>query len=121
MTKKRSHGDGGIDQRGENSWRLRYRVRGQRHTTTFHGTLTEARKELRRSLKAGDDGMHIAPVRATLVDWVTEWLELWERKVSAQTLEHYGKLLRVNVLPVLGHRPLEELGPGELDRLYGEL
>jgi integrase len=96
-------------------------VRGQRHTTTFHGTLTEARKELRRSLKAGDDGMHIAPVRATLVDWVTEWLELWERKVSAQTLEHYGKLLRVNVLPVLGHRPLEELGPGELDRLYGEL
>jgi hypothetical protein len=26
---KRSHGDGGIDQRGENVYRLRYRVGGQ--------------------------------------------------------------------------------------------
>ena len=93
MTKKRSHGDGGIDQRGENSWRLRYRVRGQRHTTTFHGTLSEARKELRRLLKAGDDGVHVAPARSTLADWTTEWLALWERKVTAQTLEHYAKRL----------------------------
>jgi len=27
---KRSHGDGGIDQRGENIYRLRYRVGGKR-------------------------------------------------------------------------------------------
>ena len=44
-------GDGGIDSRGENSWRLRYRIKGRRITQTFHGTLSDARKELRRSFR----------------------------------------------------------------------
>ena len=26
---KRSHGDGGIDARGPNTWRLRYRIKGK--------------------------------------------------------------------------------------------
>jgi hypothetical protein len=43
---KRSHSDGGIDQRGDSAYRLRYRVSGKRHSKTIHGTLTEARKEL---------------------------------------------------------------------------
>ena len=30
MTKRRAHGIGGIDPRGENTWRLRYRVGGKR-------------------------------------------------------------------------------------------
>jgi integrase len=121
MTKKRGHREGGIDARGDNRWRLRYRVDGQRFTKAFHGSKLEATKELRRLLASGDGGVHVPPARTTLADWVTEWLALWERKVSAQTLEHYGKLLRGNVLPVLGHRPLQEIGPSELDRLYGEL
>jgi integrase len=118
---KRSHGDGGIDARGENSWRLRYRVRGQRHTTTFHGSLTEARKELRRLLKASDDGVHVAPTRTTLADWVREWLELRARSVSAKTVEHYQTVLGAYVLPVLGERPLQELEVSEIDRLNGRL
>jgi integrase len=118
---KRSHGDGGIDQRGENSFRLRYRVRGQRHTATFRGTLTEARKELRRLLKASDDGVHVAPARTTLADWIDEWLELRARSVSTKTAEHYQALLSVHVLPVLGERPLQEIDVAEIDKLYGGL
>jgi integrase len=119
--KRRSHGDGGIDARGENSFRLRYRVRGQRHTTTFHGSLSEARKELRRLLKASDDGVHVAPARTTLADWVREWLELRQRSVSAKTIEHYRTVLGAYVLPVLGERPLQELDVVEIDRLNGRL
>ena len=44
MTKKRDHGDGAIDARGDDRYRLRYRVDGRRHTVTFHGTLSEARQ-----------------------------------------------------------------------------
>jgi integrase len=35
---KRGHGDGGIDERGENIYRLRYRVDGKRFSKTFRGT-----------------------------------------------------------------------------------
>ena len=48
MTKRRTYGNGGIDQRGENSFRLRYRIGKERYAQTFHGTLAEAKKELRR-------------------------------------------------------------------------
>jgi integrase len=118
---RRSHGDGGIDQRGDNSFRLRYRVRGERQTTTFRGTLTEARKELRRLLKASDDGVHVAPARTTLADWVDEWLKLRARSVSTKTAEHYAALLRVHVLPVMGERALQDIDVAEIDRLYGRL
>ena len=37
MTKRRTYGDGGIDARGQNSWRLRYRVNGKRFTKAFRG------------------------------------------------------------------------------------
>ena len=56
MSNRRSHGTGGLDQRGENSWRLRYRVDGKVHTKSFRGTKTEAGKELRRLLLSGDTG-----------------------------------------------------------------
>jgi hypothetical protein len=34
MTNRRGFRDGGIDARGENSWRIRYRVNGRRFTKT---------------------------------------------------------------------------------------
>ena len=71
---RRPHGDGGIDQRGKNVFRLRYRTNGKRIAATFHGTLTEARKELRRLLKAGDDGQHVDPSKKTVGQWIEEWL-----------------------------------------------
>ena len=58
---RRGHGDGGIDARGDNVWRLRYRVSGKRHAKTFHGTKAEAQRELRRLLSAADHGQHVAP------------------------------------------------------------
>jgi integrase len=121
MTKRRSHGDGGIDRRGENSFRLRYWVCGERHTVTFHGSLSEARAELRRLLNTADTGTHVAPARTTLADWVREWLELRSRSVSTKTAEHYAALLNVHVLPVLGERPLQEIDVAEIDKLYGAL
>jgi len=63
---KRSHGDGGIDRRGENVYRLRPRANGKRTSVTFHGTLTEARKEMRRLQKAVDDGTHVDPSKKRL-------------------------------------------------------
>ena len=74
MSKRRSHGDGGIDQRGENSWRLRYRVNGKRYSKAFRGTLSEARKELRALVRSGDTGEHVEPDRITLAQWIDRWI-----------------------------------------------
>jgi integrase len=122
---KRSHGDGGIDTRGENVHRLRYRVGGKRFTKTFHGTLKEARKELRGLVRDGDTGDHIDPSKVTVGEWIDLWIAAGapgrkKKRVGQQTLERYEQLLRVHVKPKLGDRPLQKLAATEIDELYSE-
>ena len=123
---KRSHGDGGIDQRGEYVFRLRYRTNGKRIAATFHGTLTEARKELRRLLKAGDDGQHVDPSKKTLGQWIEEWLAAGapgrkKRRVGQQSLERYEQVLNIHVKPALGKTGLQKLTAAMIDRVYADI
>jgi hypothetical protein len=129
MTTKRSHGDGGIDTRGENVHRLRYRLNGKRFTKTFHGTSTDARKELRRLIRSGDVGEHIAPDKVKFGEWVDRWFVLLNRQqvegdarrrglVSNRTIEKYEQLLYGHVVPVLGARPIQLIQASEIDDLY---
>jgi integrase len=114
---------GSIQPRGEDVWRLRYRLAGRRYEVTFRGTKAEARKELTSLLKEGDDGKHVDPSRKTVAAWVTEWTELGcpgrrRKKVSERTLERYSQLLRTHIVPALGHLRLQKLTPADIDRLY---
>jgi integrase len=118
-SERRDHGDGGIDQRGQDRWRLRYRVGGKRFAKTFRGTIGEARKELRRLLKSGDDGQHVAPDKITLAEWVKQWIT--GRQVNERTRERYDGLLRIHVTPHLGARRLQGLTPADLDGLYRDV
>jgi integrase len=132
---KRSHGDGGIDQRGDNVFRLRYRVGGKRYSKAFHGTLTEARKELRKLLKSGDDGTHVARDRITVCAWIDQWLQLLKRSptddanqkakrkrglVNPRTQERYKQLLD-HVKAKYGTIALQKLTGTMIDDLYIEL
>jgi integrase len=133
MSRKRDHGDGGIDQRGPDRWRLRWRVAGKRHTKAFHGTKKAAQAELRRLLKAADDGQHVAPDKVTLGIWIERWIALQERRdddgarkgrrglVNQRTLERYSELMRLHVIPLLGARPIQQIAPTEIDALYTRL
>jgi integrase len=135
MKGKRSYGDGGIDERGENSWRLRYRVNGKRFSKTFRGSPSDARKELRRLIRSGDTGEHVSPAKITLAEWIDRWIALLERQpndnegegrrkrglVNRRTLERYEELLRCHVKPTLGRRPLQQLQGSEIDDLYHKL
>jgi integrase len=123
---RRSYGGGTIDERGENTYRLRYSIDGQRYSKTFSGTKAEARKELRKLVQSGDDGDHVEPTKITVGQWIDQWLEAGapgrrRKKVSQRTLERYGQLLRTHVRPVLGNRLLQELKPSEIDRLYAAI
>lgn len=130
MTKRRAHGDGTIDERGEGKFRLRYRVNGQRFAKSFSGSISDARKELRRLVHSGDVGEHVAPDKVTLGEWVTRWLALLERQqvepdgkrrrglVHGRTLEGYSDLMRCHVVPTLGARPIQQIQPSEIDALY---
>jgi integrase len=119
MARKKGHyGNGSIDKAGEDSWRLRYRINGKRYATHFKGSKTEAMKELRRLLQAGDDGKHVAPNKLTAAQWITEWLALKERSLKARTFETYSDMLTRHLVPVLGDRPIQKITARDIDKLY---
>jgi integrase len=136
---RRAHGDGGIDERqrhadGTSTWRLRYRLDGKRFTKTVRGTKAEAKRELRRLIRSGETGEHIAPDRITVAQWIDKWFALLERRpegeqgrgrkrglVNRRSIERYDELLRVHVVPTLGGWRLQKLGATEIDELYIEL
>jgi integrase len=127
MSKKRGFRDGGIDARGENSWRLRFRINGKRFTKTVRGTKTEAQKALRDLLHAGDTGDHVAPEKMTLGQWIEHWISIGcpgdkrRREVGQRSIERYAELLRCHIVSALGVRPLQQLQSSEIDALYVRL
>jgi integrase len=123
---KRGHGDGGLDERGPNKWRLRYRVNGKRVSVALTGTKTEARAKLRSLLDAASKGEHVDPSKITIGEWIDQWLAAGapgrkKKRVSQRTLERYGRLLLTHVKPVLGARPLQQLKAAEIDKLYAAI
>jgi integrase len=124
---KRSYGAGSLDYRGENTWRLRYRIDGKPFTKTVHGTKSEANKTLRQLLHAGDIGEHVTPDKMTVGQWIEHWISIGapgnkrRKEVGQRTVERYGELLQCHVVPVLGARPLQQLQSSEIDSLYTKL
>ncbi len=119
---KRTYGEGHIERRGK-GFRLRYRIGKERHNVPFHGTLAEAKKELRRLLHAADIGAYVAPAKLTIANWIKQWIEAGapgrkKTQVGQRTLERYQQLLRTHVLPSLGDCKLQELSSIDVDKLY---
>jgi integrase len=127
---KRSHGTGSVQQRGDNSWRLRYYVNDVRQEVTFRGAKKDAQIELLRLINSVHAGEHIDPTNVTLEQWIERWVKLNQRHegdtdqprrrglVNRRTLERYEELMRCHVAPALGKRPLQKLTGTEIDDLY---
>lgn len=70
------------------------------------------REEARAKAKA------YAASRLTVSQWADTWLDILRRLDRADsTLVSYRSTLRVHILPVLGHKPLDEVTQADVDRL----
>jgi hypothetical protein len=125
---KRNYGGGVIEQRGPNTFRIRYFAHGKRISVTMTGTRAEARRKLRELIGHVDTGTHVAPAKMTLAQWAEQWLLLLRRGeangkrrrglVSRRTSERYFELLQSYVLPTLGEVPIQELNVNQIDGAY---
>jgi len=113
---RRGHGDGGIDERGDGRWRLRWRKDGKRYSRSFRGTPSEAKRELRRLLELET----ATPSRLTVTDYLRKWLAE-DRNLSPKTRERYQQLAERQILPHLGTQPLQKLTPARVAAWHGEL
>ncbi len=57
----------------------------------------------------------------TTGEWLTRWLEGRKASLRPRTSERYASLVRVHIVPAVGHVPLQRLSANDLDRLYAAL
>ena len=98
-------------------------ITGKRRTNykTFKGTRRDAEKELRRMLREIDTGDYVEPSTITVGALLEKWVQHMRSQVSPKTVERYEQLVSNNLLPVMGHRKLDQLRPHHIDTVYSKL
>lgn len=95
---------------------------GKRKTIKKRGfkTKSEARAAEREARVAWEKGTYIEPNKMTYGEYVTNWLAN-RNNISEQTRATNEGHLRNHILPVLGHIPLQKVGPEHIEELIRSL
>ena len=89
---------------------------------TVHGTKKDAQAYLNQVLRDRDLGVFVEPSKKTLNEYLDEWLETAVKpRVRERTYQDYCSLLDRYIRPALGSRPLSQIGPMEIQKVYGQL
>jgi integrase len=119
---------GNITKRGKTSWRIkielpRHPLTGKRRPlfVTVRGTKKQAEAKLADLLSDANKRRLVEPSKTTVSEWIETWIALRTDKVNARTIERYAQLLRLHVVPTLGHRPLQQIESTDCDALYSVL
>lgn len=119
---------GHIRKRGENSWELRWYVgRGpdgkkRYKTKTVHSPRkSDAQKELNRVLAETARGSYVEPSKMMLAEYAQQWLAGIKGSVKPRTWDWYEMIMRVHIIPHLGHLSLSQLTPMYVQTAYREL
>jgi integrase len=90
------------------------------YSETVSGPKREAEKRLRAILTEIDKGSFIEPGKVILKDYLSQWLRDYVKaNLSAKTYERYESIVRVHLVPSLGHIQLFKLRPDHIQKLYG--
>lgn len=120
---------GNITRRGKASWRLKFDlgtdpVTGKRLTqyATVRGTKKQAEAELNKRLNQVEEGSFVERSATTISEYALHWLQaIAPSKASAKTLERYGEIINLHIVPQLGTVALQKLDGSKIDEFYTHL
>jgi integrase len=111
---------GHIRARGKHSWELKFDAgsdpaTGKRNTQyhAFRGSKREAQVKLAGLIASVGQGSYVEPSKVTVADFVRGRVDQWEAagNISARTAQRYRELLKNQIEPHLGTKPLQQLKP----------
>ena len=125
---RRQRGSGGIREKRPGVYELKFDIgedpiSGKRRTKyhTIKGTRREAQKALTRLLREVDTGDFVERTGITVKTLLERWTDHMRSGVSPKTLERYEQLIINNIVPVLGHRKLDQLKAVHIDGAWSKL
>ena len=118
---------GSITKRKDGLWQAAITIgrdpaTGKLKRATFYAkTRQEAADKLTKALRDTVQGIFVAPHKLTLGEWLNTWLWEYKRpKLRSNTLDSYIEKVRTHLQPGLGHIPLKDLRPDQVQHFYNE-
>jgi integrase len=121
---------GHIQQRGKNSFRLKFDAdrdekTGERRTqfVTFRGTKRQAQIKLAELITAVDQSKYVEPHKVTVAEFVRARVDHWEAAgdISARTAARYSELVENQIVPHIGAKLLQKLRPLDIEQWHTTL
>src|SRR5262245_11269671 len=109
---------GHIQQRGKNSWRLKFDAgrdgkTGERkiQSVTFRGSKRQAQVKLAELIASVAQAKYVEPTKITVTDFVRARVDRWEAagEISARTAARYRELVENQIVPHLGAKLVQKL------------
>ena len=121
--RKRRNGDGTIYPYGEDRFRASLPMPDGSRRTRVHPTYSKAEAWLVEERSKRDQGVQewSSSKMPTLGEWWDLWLEVNSDRLKRRTVESYKAVKSRYVSASLAKRPLNEVGPLDIERLYSDL
>jgi integrase len=120
MARQRSSGEGTIHKRKDGRWCAQAVVDGHRLTHSAR-TKRECAAWLEQIRGNTDGAPHPAADPSTLGGFLEEWLTRAKPYLRPKTWSQYSQVVHQHISPYLGSYDLHEVGPGDIQELYGKL
>ena len=118
---RRGNGEGTIYERPNGTYAATFTLETGKRKTIYAKTRKEAREKLRKALYDQQQGTLITAPQQTLAQFLTDWLENTQREsVRPRTYERYEEIVRLHIIPVLGHYKLQQLSPQHVQAFYSQ-
>ncbi|HZR39576.1 MAG TPA: tyrosine-type recombinase/integrase [Ktedonobacteraceae bacterium] len=118
---KRGHGEGSIYRRNDGRWAASMTLEDRKRKTFYGKTRKEVQEQLKAALHQQQEGTLITAPQQTLKHYLEYWLEEVHRQsIRPRTYERYEQIVRLHLVPSLGHHLLQKLLPQHLQSFYNK-
>jgi integrase len=117
MAKRRGNKEGTIYKRKDGRWCAQVSLDGRR-LTKYGKTQGEVREWLKEIQAQIDSGLTINGARATMEDYLKQWLEAIKPVLRYKTWQQHEQIVRTYIAPHLGTMRLKDLRPEHVQSLY---
>jgi integrase len=116
MTRKRGQNEGTIYKRKNGLWLAQVTIQGKRVSKYFK-LQSEARDWLQTTKTQIQGGLTLAGAQTNLQDFLNQWLISYRSSVHPNTIVQYEGIVRIHIIPFLGHVKLKDLRTDQIQAL----
>ena len=115
----RGHGEGSIYQRKDGRWTAEITLQGGKSKFLYGKTRKEVQEKLKTALYEQQRGLLVTGPQQKVGAFLIHWLEdVHKQSIRPRTYERYEEIIRLHLVPELGHHQLQKLSPQQLQSFY---